>query len=136
MDEENKDIRWKQRFQNFEKAFLLLQRTLEIQNPSEAEKGGLIQFYEMAFELAWKLMKDYLFEQGFTVNSPREAIKQAYQSDIIDNGQEWIDALEDRNLTTHTYDESIADKVVSAIRKSYFPILNELYSSLKGEAEG
>ena len=55
MNEANKDIRWKQRFQNYEKAFLLIKRTLEIQNPSEAEKGGIIQFYEMAFELAWKL---------------------------------------------------------------------------------
>jgi len=135
MDAGKKDIRWKQRFQNFEKAFLLLERTLEIENPSEAEKGGFIQFYEMAFELAWKLMKDYLEEQGLTVNSPRQAIKQAFQSGVIDNGQQWIDALEDRNLTTHTYDESTADKVVSAIRTSYFPILSQLYSTMKKEAE-
>ena len=135
MDVEKKDIRWKQRLQNFEKAFLLLERTLEIRNPSEAEKGGLIQFYEMAFELAWKLMKDYLEEQGLTVNSPRQAIKQAFQSGVIDNGQQWIDALEDRNLTTHTYDESTADKVVSAIRTSYFPILRQLYSTMKKEAK-
>ncbi|MBN1849210.1 MAG: nucleotidyltransferase substrate binding protein [Deltaproteobacteria bacterium] len=133
MNEENKDIRWKQRFQNYEKAFLLMKRTLEIQNPSEAEKGGIIQFYEMAFELAWKLMKDYLEEVGYTVNSPREAIKQAFQSGIIEDGQKWIEALEDRNLTTHTYDESIAEKVVSAIRSLYFPILMQLYSFMKKE---
>ena len=65
---EEKDTRWKQRFQNYEKSFLLLKRTLEIENPSEAEKGGLIQFYEMAFELAWKLLKDYLYELGFDIN--------------------------------------------------------------------
>ena len=130
---EVKDIRWKQRFQNYEKSFLLLKRTLEIVNPSEAEKGGLIQFYEMAFELAWKLMKDYLFEQGFNINSPREAIKQAFQSDIIDNGQAWIDALEDRNLTTHTYDEETAEKVVKSIKDSYYPLLNDLYTRFKKE---
>ena len=131
---ENKDIRWKQRFQNYEKSFFLLKRTLEIENPSEAEKGGLIQFYEMAFELAWKLLKDYLYEQGFNINSPREAIKQAYQSEIIDNGQEWIDALEDRNLRTHTYDEETAQKVVESIRNSYYPLLDSLYVRLKEEA--
>ena len=130
---EDKDIRWKQRFQNYEKAFFLLQRTLEIENPSEVEKGGLIQFYEMSFELAWKLLKDYLYEQGFNINSPREAIKQAYQSEVIDNGQEWIDALEDRNLTRHTYDEETAQKVVESIRASYYPLLNSLYDRLKGE---
>ena len=130
---EEKDTRWKQRFQNYEKSFLLLKRTLEIENPSEAEKGGLIQFYEMAFELAWKLLKDYLYELGFDINSPREAIKQAYQSDIINSGQEWIDALEDRNLTTHTYDEETAEKVVKSINESYFPLLDELYNRLKNE---
>ncbi|MBN1627239.1 MAG: nucleotidyltransferase substrate binding protein [Deltaproteobacteria bacterium] len=135
MDNEKKDIRWKQRFQNFEKAFLLLERTLGIKNPSEAEKGGLIQFYEMSFELAWKLMKDYLDELGFTVNSPREAIKQAFQSGIIENGQEWIDALEDRNLTTHTYDEGTAEKVVSTIRTSYFPMLRQVYLGLSKEVK-
>jgi len=135
MDVGKKDIRWKQRFRNFEKAFLLFERTLEIRNPSEVEKGGFIHFYEMAFELAWKLMKDYLEDQGLTANSPRQAIKQAFQSGVIDNGQQWIDALEDRNLTTHTYDESTADKVVSAIRTSYFPILRQLYSTMKKEAK-
>jgi nucleotidyltransferase substrate binding protein (TIGR01987 family) len=129
----SKDIRWKQRFENFEKSFLLLKRTLEIKKPSEAERGGLIQFYEMTFELAWKLLRDYLYEQGFSVNSPREAIKQAFQSEIIEDGQSWIDALEDRNLTTHTYDEETALKVVKSIKTSYFPLLNSLYERIKKE---
>ena len=133
MNMENRDIRWKQRFQNYEKAFFLLERTLKIEDPSEAEKGGLIQFYEMAFELAWKLMKDYLDEQGLTVNSPRDAIKQSFQSGIIDNGQQWIDALADRNLTTHTYDENTAQKVVSDIRANYYPVLRQFYGVMKKE---
>ncbi|MEW6006730.1 MAG: nucleotidyltransferase substrate binding protein [bacterium] len=132
---EKKDVRWKQRFQNFEKAYLLIERTVAINNPSEAEKGGLIQFYEMSFELAWKLMKDYLSEQGWNVQTPREAIKQAFQSGLIEDGQIWIEALEDRNLTTHTYDESTADKVVSTIKKAYFPMLQQLYNRLKPEVE-
>jgi nucleotidyltransferase substrate binding protein (TIGR01987 family) len=135
MNMRSKDMRWKQRFQNYEKAFFLLERALKISNPSEVEKGGLIQFYKMAFELAWKLMKDYLEEQGFTVNSPREAIKQAFQSGIVENGQGWIDALEDRNLTTHTYDENTAEKVVSTIRTLYFPMLRQLYSMLGKQAK-
>lgn len=81
------NIRWQQRFDNYEKAFLLLERALSIATPSEVERGGIIQFYEMAFELAWKLMKDYLEQLGFTVNSPRDAIKQAFQVGILDDGQ-------------------------------------------------
>ncbi len=99
---ENQDIRWIQRFQNFEKTFLLLQETLQIKNPSVAERAGLIQFFEMTFELAWKLLKDYEEEEGFTVKSPRDAIKQAFQANIITAGHTWIDALTDRNLITHS----------------------------------
>ncbi|MBU3917094.1 nucleotidyltransferase substrate binding protein [bacterium] len=130
---ENEDIRWKQRFQNFEKAFKLLERTLEIKEPSEAEIGGAIQFYEMSFELAWKILKDYLTEQGFIVKTPRESIKQAFQIDLINDGHLWMKALEDRNLTTHTYDESTAKKVLSAIRSEYYPALKQLYSDLKSK---
>ncbi len=128
-----KDIRWKQRFQNFEKAYQLLERTLQLEKLSEAERGGLIQFYEMSFELSWKLLKDYLTEEGFIIKSPRQAIKQAFQSGIIEDGQIWLEALESRNITAHTYDEETAIKIVSEIRKSYFPVLTQLYSYLNSE---
>lgn len=127
------DIRWQQRFQNYEKAFLLLERALAIETPSEVERGGIIQFYEMAFELAWKLMKDYLEQQGFTVNAPRDAIKQAFQANILDDGQLWMNALSDRNLTTHTYDENKAIEVVAKIRSHYFPALQQLYRRMNSE---
>lgn len=127
------DIRWQQRFHNYEKAFLLLERALAIVTPSEVERGGIIQFYEMAFELAWKLMKDYLELLGFTVNSPRDAIKQAFQANILDDGQLWMDALSDRNLTTHTYDENKAIEVVAKIRAHYFPALRQLYRRMSSE---
>ena len=99
MDDNMKDIRWKQRFQNFQRAYLLLEDSTSIEKPSDVERAGLIQFFEMTFELAWKLIKDFLQEQGFTVNSPKDALKQAFQSEIIKDGHVWIDALEDRNLT-------------------------------------
>ncbi len=129
------DIRWIQRLENFERAFALLDRTLLIQNPSEAERGGLIQFYEMAFELSWKTMKDYLVLQGHTISSPRMTIKQAFQDGLIDNGGEWIEALTDRNLTVHTYDESKAKAVEASIRETYFPIMVDLITRLRIEAQ-
>jgi len=126
-----KDIRWRQRFENFEKAYKLLERTLQINKPSEAEKGGIIQFYEMAFELAWKMLKDYLEAEGLNAQSPREVLKKAFQHEFIENGHEWIDALEDRNLTVHTYDEKTADQVVEKIKFSYFNLLRNLYQSFR-----
>jgi nucleotidyltransferase substrate binding protein (TIGR01987 family) len=124
----NKDIRWQQRFSNFRKAYSLLSQTILIKDPSDAERAGLIQFFEISFELAWKLLKDYLENEGFIVKSPRETIKLAFQSDLIKDGHPWIDALHDRNLTTHTYEESTAVEVELLIRDVYFPMLTELFN--------
>jgi nucleotidyltransferase substrate binding protein (TIGR01987 family) len=96
------DIRWVQRLQNLKRANDLLQMSLEISNPSQVERAGIIQFYEMAFELSWKTLKDYLGAEGYEISSPRQTIKQGFQSNILSDGHTWIQALEDRNLTTHT----------------------------------
>ncbi|MCD6136688.1 nucleotidyltransferase substrate binding protein [Candidatus Bipolaricaulota bacterium] len=130
-----KVIRWKQRFINFEKSFKLLERTLSIQTPSEAEKGGIIQFYEVCFELSWKTMKDYLESEGFLVKSPKQAIKQAFHIEIIEDGELWLSALEDRNLTSHTYDEATIDNVIAKIRQDYFKLISDLYSFFQGKNE-
>ncbi|MFY0666358.1 MAG: nucleotidyltransferase substrate binding protein [Natronospirillum sp.] len=120
------DIRWKQRFDQFNNAFALLTQGIAIQQPSVVERAGLIQFFEMAFELAWKLLKDYQQAEGFEINSPRAAIKQAFQSGLLEEGHLWIQALEDRNLTTHTYNEVTAQLVEQKIRLQYFPLLQTL----------
>ena len=122
------DIRWIQRFSNFERAFLLLQDSLKIEPLSILERAGLIQFFEMTFELSWKLLKDYEETEGFIVKTPREAIKQAFQSGLISNGHDWIDALQDRNLTAHTYNEETAIAVEAKIRDKYFQLLAEVYA--------
>lgn len=122
----NQDVRWKQRFSHFSKAFILLEQTLKIEQPSDAERAGLIQFFEISFELAWKVLKDYLEEEGFTISSPRDAIKQAFQAGLLEDGHVWIGALMDRNLTVHTYEEKIALAVEKKIRESYFPALRTM----------
>jgi len=130
-----KSIRWRQRFDNFENAYELLEKYVDLEMPGELERAGVIQFFEMAFELAWKVMKDYLEAQGFQVKSPKETIKQAFQSELLKDGQAWIDALEDRNLTVHTYDESTAIEIAQRIKASYFPALQQFYQFMKVEYE-
>jgi nucleotidyltransferase substrate binding protein (TIGR01987 family) len=134
MDDEKQDIRWKQRFVHFSKAYTLLEQTIAIEKPSEAERAGLIQFFEMSFELAWKVLKDYLEEEGFVVASPRETIMQALQTGLIVEGHLWIEALKDRNLKTHTYEEKIAIAVEKKIRDFYFPVLASLYHDFSKKA--
>lgn len=123
---EQHDIRWKQRYQQFCNAYALLEQAVTIQQPSVVERAGIIQFFEMAFELSWKLLKDYQQSEGFEINSPRSAIKQAFQNGLVENGHSWIQALEDRNLTTHTYNEATAVLVEQKIRNDYFPLLQQL----------
>jgi hypothetical protein len=73
---ENKDVRWKQRFQNFEKPFLFFQTTVNKETYTPIEVGGLVQAFEFTFELGWKTIKDFLYEQGLSTNFPRETIKE------------------------------------------------------------
>ena len=128
-----KEIRWKQRFENFDKSYKLLKKYSNQEITTELERAGIIQFFVMTFELAWKVLKDYLESEGYMVKSPRETVKQAFQIGLIDNGHIWIDALSNRNLTTHTYDEELATKMTSEILNAYLPELDKLYNKLSEE---
>ena len=128
-----KEIRWKQRFENFDKSYKLLNKYAKQPITTELERAGIIQFFEMTFELAWKVLKDYLEAQEYLVKSPRETVKQAFQIGLIDNGHIWMDALSNRNLTTHTYDEELANKMTNEIITMYLPELDKMYEKLSKE---
>ena len=129
---ENQDIRWKQRFQNYEKALSHLSAALQLAEPDLLQKAGIIQFFEMSYELAWNVLKDYLEEQGFTdVKSPRNAIKKAFEIGLIEDGHSWMDLLLDRNLTSHAYDEEKVNEIERLIYQKYYPLLRCLYDTLK-----
>lgn len=131
---DNQDIRWKQRFQNYEKAFNRLSRAIEIVRITPDDdllQSGLVQTYEYTFELAWKTLKDYLEMEGFLLRSPRETIRQGFQSGYITNAEDWLQALADRNLTVHIYDDEIIARVLKDIYERYFFILQEFYNNFK-----
>ncbi|MEE9368753.1 MAG: nucleotidyltransferase substrate binding protein [Pontiella sp.] len=137
MNEEHQDIRWKQRFQNFEKSLTLLEGALALESPDIYQRAGLIQFFETTFELSWKLMKDYLEAEGFSeVSSPRAAIKKTFETGLIEEGHVWMELLLDRNLTAHTYNEDTADKVKNLIKQKYYPVIRKFYTALKQVADG
>lgn len=126
----NPDIRWKQRFQNFEKALARLQEAVATQNPSELEKAGVIQFYEFTFELAWKTVKDYLEAQEVSVSFPRDVIKAGFKYGLLD-GELWLDMLRKRNLMSHGYDEESAEIAFRLIVDTYFGVIDELFQKLQ-----
>ena len=99
-----KSDRWKQRLQNLNKAMKRLEEACDQDEYSELETAGLVQTYEFTFELAWKTMKDRLTFEGYDVKSPRETIKKAFEMSLIADADEWLEALETRNLFNHTYE--------------------------------
>lgn len=133
----NPDIRWKQRFQNFDRAFRLLREALERKPEalSLLEKEGVIQRFEYTFELAWKTLKDYLEESGLVISpvTPREVLKQAYAAKVISDGQVWINMLDHRNLLSHTYDVSVFEQAVQAIATHYLPAMERLHQFFGGK---
>jgi nucleotidyltransferase substrate binding protein (TIGR01987 family) len=128
----NPDIRWKQRFQNFERAFVLLREALETgpESLSMLEKEGVIQRFEYTFELAWKTLKDYLEDSGLVISpiTPRQVIKEAFAAKVISDGEGWINMLDNRNLLSHTYDFSVFEQAVTAISRHYLPAMAKLHA--------
>ena len=78
----------------------------------------------MSFELAWKTLKDFLEYQGYDVKSPRGTIREAFKQGYLPNAESWLQCLEDRNATSHAYDEEMANQVLEAIRDIYHPMLS------------
>lgn len=122
------DIRWHQRLSNYNKALAQLNKAIRIANKrelSELEQQGLIQSFEFTHELAWNVMKDYFLYQGNSeIRGSRDATREAFKFDLINNGEIWMDMIMSRNKTTHTYDEDTANKIVSNILNDYVDLFN------------
>jgi len=123
-DEVKQDIRWKQRFSNFERALAQLKQGVE-NYPGDVEaiiKEGVIQRFEFTHELAWKVLKDYLYYEGLqNITGSRSASRLAFNIGLIDDGKIWMDMIESRNKTLHTYQESILEHEYAKVRKVYYP---------------
>ncbi|MFA5480554.1 MAG: nucleotidyltransferase substrate binding protein [Candidatus Muiribacteriota bacterium] len=125
------NIRWKQRFDNLEKAYSKFLVVIDIvkKNPDdEIYEMALIQSFEFVYELSWKTIKDYLKNSGvYDANLPREVIKSGFHFKIIEDGQLWIDMMSDRNMLSHTYNEIYAKKTVKKIISEYYPALKQVF---------
>src|SRR5437773_3790690 len=117
----NRDIRWQQRFSNFEKAFLKLKEAVELENPNELERNGLVQRFEFTLDLSWKVLKDFLEEKGFNFKpSPKDTIRYAQESLFIDYAQELIDGLDIRNELSHDYSGEKFENSEKQLRENIF----------------
>jgi len=124
--------RWQQRQQRFAKALAQLDAACRLRQYNEIERAGLVQIFTFTFELAWETLKDRLLFEGFEENSPRAVFRRGFASGLLsESGTETLlDALQKRNLLSHTYQEQVATMAVSLIKERYFPALQALHDNL------
>ncbi|WP_447975541.1 nucleotidyltransferase substrate binding protein [Nitrospira sp. Kam-Ns4a] len=97
--------------------------------PSELTRDAASKRFEFTFELAWKAVQRCLREEGIQCRSPRGCLREAFTFGLIADDPRWITMIEDRNLTSHTYDETTAQKVFAGLSE-YVPLLEQLHQSL------
>jgi nucleotidyltransferase substrate binding protein (TIGR01987 family) len=133
------DIRWLQRLHHFIKAFTQLTKFIEKGSLNELEQQGLIQAFEYTYELAWNILKDYFENQGETnIHGSRDAFRLAFNRGLIDAGETWMNMIRSRALTSHTYNEDVANQIAADITDKYFPefrSLRDKMESLKEKTE-
>ncbi|MBX2901009.1 MAG: HI0074 family nucleotidyltransferase substrate-binding subunit [Cyclobacteriaceae bacterium] len=123
------EVRWVQRFSNFEKAYLRFKESLDHPHPNELERNGIVQRFEFTLETGWKTLKDYLQAEGFEFPlTPKGTLRQAQQAGLITSAQQLIDALEVRNELAHDYDGEKFEKDEVIIRNEIYPALTDLYN--------
>ncbi len=125
------DIRWEQRFNNYQKAFKQLQKFINKAELSELEMQGLVKAFEYTYELAWTTMKDFLEYRGqVDIYGSRDAIRKGYQLGLIDDGAVWMDMLQSRNKTSHTYNEKTAQEICQAVIEQYYPAFRQFVEKM------
>ncbi|MDP3559350.1 MAG: nucleotidyltransferase substrate binding protein [Legionellaceae bacterium] len=120
----NPDIRWHQRLENYTKALQQLSEAVQLtqqRSLSKLEQQGLIKGFEFTHELAWNVMKDYLFFQGVSnIMGSRDAVREAFNKGLIEQGDLWMEMIKSRNQTSHTYNPSVADEITYQILHYYY----------------
>lgn len=132
------DIRWLQRLSNFKKALKQLTSAVELSGArklSDLEKQGMIQAFEYTYELGWNLIRDYFRWQGNAdIAGSRDAIREAFANGLVEDGENWMRMLKDRNRTSHTYNEETAQEILNNIIQHYHSLFIALEVKMDDEA--
>lgn len=127
--------RLEERIENFNRAFEIFNNAVKAYNQEKENilmHMALVQAYEVCFELSWKVLKDYLAENGLPVYLPKEVIKEAFNKNVIENGQIWIDMLDARNATSHEYKMDKINLILEKISSTYYEELLKFSNWLAG----
>ena len=129
------------RYNSLKYTFKRLNEVIDEQKKINSKKLGsilndaIIKRFEFTFELMWKVLKEYLEDNGFTdfMPSPKNVLKYAFKNGIINDEQGYNLMLQDRNSTTHIYDEKMASQKVKNIKEKYVALIHSLIDYLDKE---
>ena len=127
-----KNVQFK--YMNLKKAYIKLVEVSKLYDgKNEIVRDSLIQRFEFTYELTHKTLKEALKYLGVTIENsfPRSIYKKAYVNNLISDDKVWINLLEDRNLTSHIYNEDIANEVANRIIALYVDAIGELVRNLE-----
>ena len=123
------------KYENFASALANLEDAPNQDLSNDFVQSGLINKFNLQFELSWKLLKRLLEYEGATLaasGSPRAILKEAYRFyDFIDEAA-WLDMLRDRNTNVHIYDNKLAQDLIQRILNVYIPAFGQLRDGLMG----
>jgi nucleotidyltransferase substrate binding protein (TIGR01987 family) len=129
-------VKWKNKLENLEKANLQLQKALSQIYFNDLEREGVIQRFEFTFELAWKTLQAYHEDNGHEeAKGPKKVIKQSFADNLIKDGHGWINMLESRQKSVHTYSEPSIIKIFDDIKNIYGSLFNDLIIELKKQSD-
>ena len=133
------DIRWKQRFDNFQRSLRQLDMAMalmEERDLSELEAQGVIQAFEYNYELAWNVIKDFYVHQGVVdIQGSRDAFRTAVNRGLIEEGEEWMAMIKSRQLSVHTYDEEVMETLLEDVIHRFYPLFVALRATLLEKLE-
>jgi len=125
------DIRWQQRFANFCQALEQLETFFLPPALNDRERQGLIKAFEYCFELGWNTLRDLLLAEGNAdLIGSRDTLRLAFRVGLIHDGEAWLRMVQDRNLTSHTYNRATAEQVSREVEDRYLPCFRELRRTL------
>lgn len=129
------DVRWKQRLSNYARALEQLESAVALARSrelSELERQGLIQAFEFTHELAWNVMKDWFSYQGNpNITGSRDAIREAFDKGLIDDGEGWMEMIASRNQTAHAYNREVAERIASRVVERYAALFRAFHDTMK-----
>lgn len=128
--------RLREKLSDYSRALKRLEEALERDQSDDIVLDAVIQRFEFTYELSWKLIKAYMSYSGIAdVKTPRQAFKEAFAAGLIDEGGVWLEMLDDRNLTSHTYDQSTARRIYKKVKDRYYPAMIGLKEAISREIE-